>query len=76
MPRLRAALTSRIVVEQAKGFLRGSLDVTIEDAFTLLRTYARTHGEHLTDVARRLVTDRHSRPVLLAAFTTLAAALP
>jgi len=76
MPRLRSALTNRIVVEQAKGFLRGSLDVTIEDAFTLLRTYARTHGEHLTEVARRLLTDRHSRPVLLAAMSDLALALP
>ena len=30
MPQLRSALTSRILVEQAKGFLRESLDVSVE----------------------------------------------
>ena len=72
MPQLRSALTSRVLVEQAKGFLREILDVSVEDAFTLLRSYARANGEHLTDVARRLMTDRHSRPVLIAAITEFA----
>ena len=76
LPQLRAALISRVVVEQAKGFLRESLDVSVEDAFQLLRTYARTNGDHLTEVARRLMTDRHSRPALLAAISELAAASP
>ena len=76
MPRLRSALTRRVVVEQAKGFLRESLDVSVEDAFTLLRTYARTNGEHLTEVARRLMTERQSRPALLAAISEFAAARP
>jgi transcriptional regulator with GAF, ATPase, and Fis domain len=76
MPQLRSALTRRVLVEQAKGFLRESLDISVEDAFRLLRTYARTRGEHLTEVARRLMTDRQSRPVLLAAIAELAAALP
>lgn len=72
MPQLRSALAGRVVVEQAKGFLRGTLDLSVEEAFTLLRTYCRTHGEHLTDVARRLMTEKHSRPALLAAFIELA----
>jgi GAF domain-containing protein len=76
MPQLRAALTSRVVVEQAKGFLRESLDVSVEEAFALLRTYARFHGDHLTEVARRLMTERHARPALLAAMSELAAAPP
>ena len=76
MPRLRAAIAGRVLVEQAKGFLRGSLDVSVENAFQLLRAYARTNGEHLTEVARRLMTDRYSRPTLLAAMSELAAALP
>ena len=76
MPQLRSALTSRVVVEQAKGFLRESLDVSVEDAFTLLRTYARTNGEHLTEVARRLMTERQARPALLAAISEFAAARP
>jgi GAF domain/ANTAR domain len=76
MPRLRAALTSRVLVEQAKGFLRETLDISVEDAFQLLRIYARTRGEHLTEVARRLMMDRHSRPVLVASLSELAAQLP
>jgi GAF domain-containing protein len=76
MPQLRNALTSRILVEQAKGFLRETLDVSVEQAFQLLRGYARTSGEHLTDVARRLMTDRRSRPVLIAALSEFASAPP
>jgi hypothetical protein len=65
LPQLRSALTHRIVVEQAKGFLRERLDISVDEAFTMLRTYARTHGAHLTDVARQLMADRSSRPGLL-----------
>ena len=66
MPQLRSALASRVIIEQAKGLLRESLDVSIDLAFTLMRAYSRANGEHLTDVARRLMTDRHARPVLVA----------
>lgn len=72
LPQLRVALASRIVVEQAKGFLRQVLDVPVEEGFRLLRSYAHANGEHLTDVARRLMTDRHSRPVLIAAISEFA----
>jgi hypothetical protein len=73
MPRLRSAFASRVVVEQAKGFLRESLDVSVEDGFRLLRTYAHETGQHLTDVARRLMTDRFARPELIAALSELSA---
>jgi GAF domain-containing protein len=76
IPHLRSALTSRVIVEQAKGLVREMLDVTVQEAFALLRTHARARGEHLTDVARRLMTDRHSRPILVAELAELAAALP
>ncbi len=72
MPRLRSALASRVVVEQAKGFLRESLDVSVADAFRLLRTYAHTTGQHLTDLAQRLMIDRGARPQLVAALAELA----
>jgi GAF domain-containing protein len=72
MPRLRAALASRVQVEQAKGFLRETLDVSVEQAFALLRTHSRSHGEHMTEVARRLMTDPNSRPALLEAMSELA----
>ena len=44
MPQLRSALISRVIIEQAKGFLREMLDVSVEEAFHLLRTYARAKG--------------------------------
>jgi GAF domain-containing protein len=69
MPQLRSALASRVIVEQAKGLLRETLDVSVERAFTLLRSYARANGEHLTDIARRLMSDRNARPVLVAAIS-------
>jgi hypothetical protein len=73
---LRSALTSRVHVEQAKGLLRESLDVSVEEAFQLLRRYAHSHDDHLTDVARTLMTDREARPVLLAAIAEFASAPP
>jgi GAF domain-containing protein len=76
LPRLRSALTNRVVIEQAKGFLLETLDVSVEDAFRLLRTYARANGQHLTDVARRLMSDRIARPGLVAALSDRAAAPP
>ena len=76
MPQLRSALASRVIVEQAKGLLRETLNVSVEDAFTLMRSYARANGEHLTDVARRLMTDRHTRPVLAALISEFATAPP
>ena len=74
MPRLRSALASRVIIEQAKGLLREILDVSVGDAFTYMRSYARANGEHLTDVARRLMTDRHSRFALVAAIDEFATA--
>ena len=49
------------------------LDVSVEEAFHLLRAYAQDSGEHLTDIARRLMTDQYSRPMLVAALAELAA---
>jgi ANTAR domain/GAF domain len=72
MPQLRSALARRVVVEQAKGFLREILGVSVEEAFRMLRNYARAHGEHLTDVARQLMTERSSCSTLLAAMSELA----
>jgi hypothetical protein len=76
VPRLRTALAARLVVEQAKGFLRERLDVAVEDAFTLLRRYARSHGDHLTAVSRRLIIQPDSRPAILAAMATMKVAPP
>ncbi|MFZ0716292.1 GAF and ANTAR domain-containing protein, partial [Mycobacterium sp.] len=72
MPQLRAALIHRIVVEQAKGFLREHFDISVDEAFSLLRRYARANGDHLTDVARQLMADPGARPALLHNMTQLA----
>jgi transcriptional regulator with GAF, ATPase, and Fis domain len=55
---LQTALNSRILVEQAKGFLIHSLDVDVDAAFTILRTTARNSGRRLTDVADDIVRGR------------------
>jgi AmiR/NasT family two-component response regulator len=53
---LQTALTSRIVIEQAKGILAERSNLTMEAAFAALRRYARDHNLKLTDVATAVVT--------------------
>lgn len=76
MPPLHAAMTNRVIVEQAKGLLHEMLDVSVEDAFDLLRTYARVNGDHLSELARKLMTDRYSRLLLVADLAELLGAPP
>ena len=64
-PRLQRAIASRIVVEQAKGFVHERLDVPVPAAFALLREYALERGDHLTAVARRLINEPAARPAIL-----------
>jgi transcriptional regulator with GAF, ATPase, and Fis domain len=52
---LQAALTSRIAIEQAKGVVSFTAGVPIDEAFTLLRSFARNHGRPLSEVARQVV---------------------
>ena len=52
---LQSALTSRVIIEQAKGMLAEYLQVTVDDAFQLLRNYARTRNRKLSDAARDVV---------------------
>jgi transcriptional regulator with GAF, ATPase, and Fis domain len=51
---MQKALSSLITIEQAKGVLAERLHVTIEEAFTLMRAYARDHGLKLADTARAI----------------------
>lgn len=57
---LQNALNSRVVIEQAKGFVAERLGLTIDEAFAVLRRYARDHNRKLTDVAYDAVHDRLS----------------
>jgi len=52
---LQSALQSRILVEQAKGVLAARADVSVNDAFTRMRTHARNNGLTLTAVAAAVV---------------------
>jgi hypothetical protein len=51
---LQAALTSRIVIEQAKGVLAERLQMSTDDAFGVLRTAARSRNRLLSEVAREV----------------------
>ncbi len=55
---LQAALTSRIVLEQAKGVLAQQGALQMDDAFAVLRRYARNHNLRLTAVAEAVVARR------------------
>jgi GAF domain-containing protein len=55
---LQQALASRIVIEQAKGFLAARLDSSPEVAFALFRAYARSRQQRLSDTARAVVEGR------------------
>jgi GAF domain-containing protein len=64
---LQRALTSRIIIEQAKGRLteRGGL-ATVHDAFILLRAYARRSNQRLTDVAEAVMNNTLDTTPILA----------
>lgn len=55
---LQRALDSRVVIEQAKGFVAHTHQVGMDEAFTILRAHARAHQELLADVARAVVERR------------------
>ncbi len=53
---LETALTSRVVIEQAKGMLAERRGTSLEEAFRSLRKHARDHNASLQDVATAVVT--------------------
>ena len=52
---LSAALTSRVVIEQAKGVISQRAGVDLAEAFSRLRAYARNSNLRLTDVAQAAI---------------------
>jgi GAF domain-containing protein len=61
---LQAALNSRVVIEQAKGMLAEYLTMTVDDAFKLLRRYARDHNRKLSVIASDVVSRKISSAAL------------
>ncbi len=52
---LSAALSSRVVIEQAKGVIAYTRSVTMDEAFALMRSHARNNHMLLSKVAEQLV---------------------
>jgi AmiR/NasT family two-component response regulator len=59
---LRGALTSRVMIEQAKGILGERLAIGPEDAFILLRRAARSSRMKLHELAGEVVASRETPP--------------
>lgn len=55
---LQGALTSRIVIEQAKGRLSITHGVAVDAAFETLRSYARSQRRNIHEVAGEVVRNR------------------
>jgi len=52
---LQYALDSRVVIEQAKGFIAHEITTDMDTAFNALRQYSREHNRRLIDVAADVV---------------------
>jgi hypothetical protein len=69
---LQHALTSRIVVEQAKGMLAERYSLTPEEAYELIRLAARSHGLKVHALSASVLESPRETPrVILDLFTTL-----
>lgn len=52
---LQTALTTRVVIEQAKGMVAQQHGISVDQAFELLRRHSRAHNARLHDVAAAVV---------------------
>lgn len=59
---LQAALSSRVLIEQAKGLLAERLQVDVEQAFRILRGAARNRNRRLSELAQALVDGTETVP--------------
>lgn len=62
---LHAALNSRIVIEQAKGALSRIHGIDVDEAFRLMRAYARDTNQRLGEVATSVITEPARVPELM-----------
>jgi GAF domain-containing protein len=61
---LQGALNSRVVIEQAKGALARTHHIDVDQAFELLRRYARNHNRKLVELAHTVLSDPADVPEL------------
>ncbi|GAA4758775.1 GAF domain-containing protein [Modestobacter marinus] len=59
---LQGALSSRVLLEQAKGMLAERAGISVDRAFTVMRDHARRHGRGLREVAGDVVSGRGLLP--------------
>jgi transcriptional regulator with GAF, ATPase, and Fis domain len=59
---LQTALTSRILIEQAKGAIAERRHIDVDDAFTLLRDSARRSNRRLSDLAQAVIDGSEQLP--------------
>lgn len=52
---LQTALNTRVLIEQAKGVMSERLGVSMDEAFALLRCFARSHNLVLTSAAQAAI---------------------
>ncbi|MFC8129679.1 ANTAR domain-containing protein [Streptomyces sp. NPDC057302] len=52
---LQSALDSRVIIEQAKGYLAHRRETDVQEAFRVMRRYARDHRMRMTDVANQVL---------------------
>ena len=64
---LETALGSRIVIEQAKGIIAHTLDVSVDQAFSLLRKAARDRGQKLHELAAAIAASPMQAERILSA---------
>ena len=61
---LQSALNSRVIIEQAKGKLAERLGLDVDDAFDVLRSYARRSNRGLSELARAFIDGSEELPDL------------
>jgi AmiR/NasT family two-component response regulator len=59
---LQSALDSRVVIERAIGMLAERFDLTIPEAFELLRSAARSSRRRLSELAEEMIESRGWTP--------------
>jgi len=63
---LQSALNSRVLLEQAKGVLAERATISVDQAFTLMRAYARRNNQQLIAVAAAVIEGTISESTLQA----------